>query len=138
MATGPSVKTSPVALPASRHRRAYYRVTIVTEALAGNPFASVAIAPMVCVPCEIFFFCHVAAQDATPAHVARGLPSAMIVIDAMPFAEFAATAILALPFTTLPFDGELIATLGGVVTVGVAGVVTDTLDDWEEILPAAS
>ena len=92
---------------------------------------------MVCVPCVIFFFCHVVAQEATPAHVARGLPSAVIVIDAMPFAEFAATAILALPFRTLPFDGELIATLGAATGVG-AGVVTDALDDWAEVLPAAS
>ena len=61
----------------------------------------------------------------------------MIVIDAMPFAEFAETAILALPFTTLPFDGELIATLGAKTGVG-AGIVTDTLDDWAEVLPAAS
>jgi hypothetical protein len=124
-----------VALLAPRHR--HYRVTIVTEALVGNPFPSVAIAPMLCVPCVIFFFCHVVEQEATLTHVARGLPSAVIVIDAMPFAEFADTAILALPFNILPFVGELIATLGAETDVG-AGVVTDTLDDWEEVLPAAS
>ena len=77
------------------------------------------------------------AQDATLAHVAMGLPSAVIVIDAMPFAEFAETVILALPFTTLPFDGELITTAGAETGAG-ADVVTDTLDDWAEVLPAAS
>ena len=61
----------------------------------------------------------------------------MIVIDAMPFAEFAETAILALPFNTLPLVGELIATLGAEADVG-AGVVTDALADWAEVLPAAS
>ena len=77
------------------------------------------------------------AQEVTLAHVARGLPSAMMVIDAMPFAELAATVILALPFTTLPFVGELIATLGAETGVG-ADVVTDTLDDWADVLAAAS
>ena len=65
----------------------------------------------------------------------------MIMIDAMPFAEFAATAILALPFTTLPFDGELIATLGAETGGGAgagAGVAAETLDDGAEVLPAAS
>ena len=61
----------------------------------------------------------------------------MMVIDAMPFAEFAETAILALPFSTLPFDGEAIATLGAETGVG-AGVEMDTLDDWADVLPAAS
>ena len=92
---------------------------------------------MLCVPCVIFFFCQVVAQELTLAHVARGLPSAVIVIDAMPFAEFAETAILALPFNTLPLVGELIATLGAEADVG-AGVVRDALADWAEVLPAAS
>ena len=87
---------------------------------------------MVCVPTLIFFFCHVAEQDFTLVHVASGLPSAVIVIDAMQLAESAETAILALPFSVLPFVGVLIAMLGG------ADVVTDTLGDWVDVLPAAS
>ena len=51
----------------------------------------------------------------------------------MPFAEFADTAILALPFNVLPFVGELITALGA-----GAGVVTETPDDCADVLPAAS
>ena len=134
---GTVAEIGPVALLAPRYRRADYRVTIVTEALADNPFVSVAIPPIVCVPCDIFFFCHVAEQEATLVHAAKGVPSAVIVIDLMPFAEFADTVILALPFNTLPFVGELIATLGAGTGAG-AGVVTDTPDDWADVLPAAS
>ena len=79
----------------------------------------------------------IAAPALTSAHRARGLPSATRLSDATPVAEIAATAILALPFTTLPFVGELIATLGAETGVG-ADVVTDTLDDWADVLPAAS
>jgi len=92
---------------------------------------------MVCVPLDSFFFCHVAEQEVTLAHVASVLLSPVIVIDAMPIAEFAETAILMLPFGVDPFVGELIETLGG-GSVVVADVVTDTLDDWVEVLPAAS
>ncbi len=121
----------------SRHRRAYRGTTTVTEALATNPFALLAIPPMTCVPFDIFFFCHVAEQEVTLAHAARRFPSAVIAIDAMPFAEVAETAILRLPFTEVPLVGELIVMLGAEAGVG-AGVVTDTLDDWADVLPAAS
>jgi hypothetical protein len=93
---------------------------------------------MVCVPLVSFFFCHVAEQEVTSIHVARGLPSAVIVIDAMPIAELAETPMLMLPFGVDPFFGETTATLGGESDVVVADVVTDTLDDWAEALPAAS
>jgi len=47
--------------------------------------------------------------------VAKILPSTVIVIDAMPLAEFAETATLTLPLIVDPFTGELIVT---VVEVG--------------------
>ena len=116
----------------------YLRTVTATEAFAGDPFLSTAIAPMVCGPCVIFFFCHVAEQEVTLAHVVRVLPSAVIVIDATPIAELAETAMLTLPFGVDPFVGELIVTPGGGESVAGAGVVTDTLDDWAEVWPAAS
>jgi hypothetical protein len=100
----------------------------VTEALAGDPFLSTAIPPTVCVPFDTFFFCHVAEQEVTLVHVARGLLSPVIVIDAMPIGELAETAMLMLPFGVDPFVGESTVTLGGEADV-VADVVTDTLDD---------
>jgi hypothetical protein len=80
--------------------------------------------PMVCVPIDISFLLHVAEQEVVLAHVARELPSAVIVIDAMlVVASVAGVAILTLPFCVLPFVGELIVTFGelgeGVVGVGV-------------------
>jgi hypothetical protein len=108
-----------------------------TEALLLFPCVSVATPPMLCVPLLIFFFCQVVAQDETLKHVERGAPSAVIVMDAMPIVELAETAILTLPFGLAPFVGELIATLGAEAEVA-ASVETDTLDDWAELLPAAS
>ena len=71
--------------------------------------------------------------------VVSGVPSAVIVIDAMPIVELADTAMLTLPFDVDPFVGELTTTLGGEPEPDVAaGVVTDTLDDWADALPAAS
>jgi hypothetical protein len=92
---------------------------------------------MLCAPLLIFFFCQVVAQEETLKHVASGLPSAVIVMDAMPIVELAATAILTLPFGVAPFVGELIVTLGAETEV-VASVETDTFDDWAELLPAES
>jgi len=80
-----------------------------------------------------FFFCQVVEQTVTLLQVARGLPSPVMVIDAMPAAELAETPTLTLPFATAPFFGESIATLGA-----EAGIVTDTPDDWADVLPAAS
>jgi hypothetical protein len=76
-------------------------------------------------------------QEETLLQVARGLPSAVIVMEAMPIGEFAEIAILTLPFGVAPFVGESITTLGAGTEV-VASVVTDTFDDWAELLPAAS
>ena len=72
--------------------------------------------------------------------VVSGVPSPVIVIDAMPAVELADTATLTLPFGVDPFCGELITTLGGEPEpdVAAAGVVTDTADDWADALPAAS
>jgi len=125
--------------PATQDRRTYLGTTIKTAAFAGNPFLSTATAPMVCVPLLTFFFCHVAAQEVTFVHIAMGLPSPVTVIDAMPLGEFAETAILTLPFTVDPLVGALTATLGGEadVVTGVS-VVTDTLDDCDDVLPATS
>jgi hypothetical protein len=47
-----------------------HNFTNVTEALAPNPFVSVATPPMLCVPDVIFLFCHVAEQEVTLVHVA--------------------------------------------------------------------
>ena len=68
---------------------------------------------MLCVPGVIFLFCHVAEQEVTLVHVARVLPSTVMLSDAMPLAELAETAMLALPLIVAPFIGELIAMVGG-------------------------
>ena len=109
-----------------------------TEVSALFPCLSMALPRMVCVPFVSFFFCHVTEHVVTFSHVVRVLSSPVIVIDAMPMAEFAETAMLTLPFGVDPFVGELIATLGDVDSGAVMSVVTDTLDDWLEVLPAAS
>jgi hypothetical protein len=62
----------------------------------------------------IFFFCHVAEQEVTLVHVASGLPSTVIVSFAMPLAEFADTAMLALLLIVAPLIGEVIVIVGGV------------------------
>jgi hypothetical protein len=104
---------------------------MVTEALLCSPFASVAMPLMVCVPIDISFLLHVVAHEVVPAHFAKELPSAVITIDVMP-APRAEVVMLILPFCMLPLVGALI------VTVAEAGVVTETLADWGEALPAAS
>jgi hypothetical protein len=105
----------------------------------------VAVATMLCVPWLIFVLFQIAAQAVVLVHVARGLPSTMIVIDAMPPARLAEVVILTLLLTILaPFFGELIVTLGAPSGGGGGGagaaacVVTETPDDWAEVLPAAS
>jgi len=70
-------------------------------------------------------------QAVTLVHVARELPSP--VINAMPIAEFAETPILMLPLTVAPLLGGLNCYAGG-----WADIAMDTLDDWAEVLPAAS
>jgi len=91
-----------------------------------------------CVPFANFFFCQVTAQVETLAQVASGLPSPVIVIEAMPIVEVAEIAIFTLPFGVAPFVGELTTTLGGEEVVVAELVVTETFDDWAELLPAAS
>lgn len=56
-------------------------------------------------------------HEVTLVHVARVLLSLVIVIDLMPIDEIAEMAILMLPFAVDPFVGELIATLGGDVSI---------------------
>ncbi len=67
--------------------------------------------------------------------VLRVVPPAVILIEVillLPSLALAAMLRLVLPLSTVPFAGELIATLGA------AGVAMDTLEDWAEVLPAAS
>jgi hypothetical protein len=58
------------------------------------------------------FSMHVAEHEATPLHVLRTLPSALMVIDLMPVGSLAETEMVILPMYTRPFVGELIDTLG--------------------------
>jgi hypothetical protein len=75
----------------------------------------------------IFLPRQVAEQEVTLVHVAKVLPSTVIVIDAMPLAEFAETATLTLPLIVDPFTGDLI------VTVGEVGVLVPVLE--VEVVP---
>jgi hypothetical protein len=56
-------------------------------------------------------------------HVLRIVPSAAIVIDAMPLVSVAVTAILTLkkPLYVAPFAGELMLTAGGLARGGGGG-----------------
>ncbi len=68
-------------------------------------------------------------------HVLRVAPPAAILIEAillLPSLALATMLRLVFPVSTVPFAGELI------VTLGAAGVVTVTLEDWAEVWPAAS
>jgi hypothetical protein len=84
----------------------------------------------VCVPALIFLPCQVAAQEVAFVHVCRVVLSALIVMDAsVPLGSLAETAIFTEPFPlmVLPFSGEVIVTVGG------AGIVTDTDGDGADV-----
>ena len=101
-------------------------------AVVCSPHASVAVALMTCVPLAIPELRHVAEQELVPEQVARLVLSAIIVMDAMLVLSLAVVAIFKLPpLSMLPFSGELI------LTAGPEGVVTEMLDDWADVLPAA-
>lgn len=90
---------------------------------------------MTCVPREILWARHEAEQEVVLVHVLRVVPPAAMLIEAtlmLPSLALAAMLRLVLPLSTVPFAGELIA------TVGAAGVAMDMLEDWAEVLPAAS
>jgi hypothetical protein len=67
-------------------------------------------------------------------HVIRGVLPEVIAIDAIPALSIAAVAILRalLPLSRVPFKGEVIVTAGGL------GVLTEMLEDWADVLLAAS
>jgi hypothetical protein len=75
----------------------------------------------------IFLFCQVAEQEVTLVHVVKVLPSTVIVIDAMPLAEFAETATLTLLLIWDPLTGALIVTIGGVGVLVVPGLEVEVV-----------
>ena len=104
--------------------------------LAVCPNVFVAVALMTCVPREILWACHDVEQELVLVHVLRVVPPALILIEAtLPPTALALAAMLrlVLPLSTMPFAGELIATVGA-----APGVAIDTLEDRAEVLPAAS
>ena len=123
----------------SRGGHACYHLsdTTVTEVLVFCPAVSLAVAVMTSVPRGISQPGNEAEQEVVLVHVLRVLLPAVIVIDAIALLlSLAVIAMLrfALPLSTVPFAGEVIATVGGVGAA--AGVVIEMLDDWAEVLPA--
>lgn len=115
----------------------HLRDTTVTEVLVFCPATSLAVAVMTSVPRGISELGNETEQEAVLAHVVRVWLPAFIVIDAIALLLSLAVAAMlsfALPLSTAPFAGEVIATVGG---VGVAAaVVTEMLDDWADVFPA--
>ena len=88
---------------------------IVIEAALEFPFASIAVARSVCVPCKIYLASQANEHEAAFIHIRSAFPSALISIDVMRASSFAETAILIAlsPLCKLALAGELIAICGG-------------------------
>ncbi len=106
----------------------------MTEAVLLSPHVALtAVALMTCDPAAVILV--EVEQDVALVHVLRVVVLFfLIVMDAIPLLSLAVAVMLRVVFVviTVPFAGEVIATVGG------AGVVIEMLDDCAEALPDAA